>query len=660
MKRDLRRVRKEDFTRVILTETSPYEVPIIFSNFGLYEIVKKLQTQKLKFPEIYQFILNKSRDKLTIPHSYKIRKDENSFRTLSLMHPSVQIDCIQLYKSFNLQIINACSKSKFSIRSPIKIASKYYSKNENQNDFEFKTKKISLASQESKNRFLTSFFSYQGHTRLYKFFDSYDFLRLEKQFSSFWSLDISKFFDSIYTPTISWALKTKTFSKENFEPDNTLGSIFGQLMKSANYNDTVGILIGPEVSRVFAEVISQQIDRDVELILKKEGLQFGLEYEVRRYVDDIFIFSLNDTIANTVHSTYATALKKYKLNLNTTKTKKASRPFVTPKTRALRSAKLILNDLEKTLIYSQSESSESILPWTPKRVINQKHLTINFINGIKSSCMDDPESYLVICGFLISSLTNLLERFAKKNLAHDISSSFKKYETVFQILINLIFYFFTVNATHSGSVKLCKVTILSCAFFEKHFPYESDSVKSLIYTLSLEYFQSSSFQKTKSFSNDGYALLETLNVLAAVKELGENYLISKQDLSRIVDTSKNHKLNYFEIITLLYYIENNPSYLEIKRLIEHQVSLELDDILDIRSNSSKAYLFFDIITCPYISKTTKSSLLKKYYSLIHGSLPNDIQLNELLPEMESTTWFTSWDQTALLNILEKKELLKAY
>ena len=42
-------------------------------------------------------------------------------------------------------------------------------------------------------------------------------------------------------------------------------------MQEMNYNETNGIVIGPEFSRIFAEVILQQIDTSVERELLKLG-----------------------------------------------------------------------------------------------------------------------------------------------------------------------------------------------------------------------------------------------------------------------------------------------------------------------------------------------------------------------------------------------------
>ncbi len=78
-----------------------------------------------------------------------------------------------------------------------------------------------------------------------------EFINLEKKFDVFCSIDVAKCFDSIYTHSITWAVKNKEFSKQNRHVKNSFGTIFDRLMQSINYNETAGILIGPEVSRIF-------------------------------------------------------------------------------------------------------------------------------------------------------------------------------------------------------------------------------------------------------------------------------------------------------------------------------------------------------------------------------------------------------------------------
>ncbi|WP_158700929.1 antiviral reverse transcriptase Drt3b [Phytohalomonas tamaricis] len=660
MRRNLRRVRKEDFERIVLTETCPYEVPIIFSNFGLYSQLKALKNNKFNFPELFKYLLHKDADSYTIPLSYKIRKDEDSFRTLSLLHPAVQAEFVEFYKAFDLQILSACCKSNFSIRAPKKVASKYYVKNKQQDIQEFKSNQVSLYRSEFKNKFLTSYFSYRGYTRLHKFFDSYEFLDLERKYSSFWSLDISKCFDSIYTHSLTWALKTKPFSKKHRNIDNTLGSIFDRLMQSSNYNETAGIVIGPEVCRIFAEIIFQEIDREVESKLEEGGLKFGFHYEIKRYVDDIFIFSKKEAHSEQIALVIESVIERYNLYLNRTKAIKAAKPFVTQKTKSIRSIKKILQELKDNLVHVVPNTELGVDKWSPKRVRNKKRLIIDFVNGVKSSCIDDQQSYSMACGFLITSLTNLLIVFSKKNIDKDLSEKpFREYEDFYSIVIELIFHFFTIIPSHRGAVNICKLTYMSCEFFSKHYVDEANFVKSLIYTMSLSFFRSSGFANLKSGS-DGFALLESLNLLLAIKELGPNFLLTTEDLTNIINISSSRDFSYFEIIAILFYIEDMQNYARIKKTVENKIRDNLEDLRDVKENTFKAYLLMDAIKCPFVSEKLKNKILERYFKQVYSRNANSQELLEAKSDFQKSQWFVSWDRTALLNSLEKKELLRGY
>ena len=105
-------------------------------------------------------------------------------------------------------------------------------------------------------------------------------------------LDISNCFSSIYTHTISWAVKTKDVAKHQIKLSN-FEQNFDNFMQHVNYNETAGIVIGPEFSRIFAEIIFQYIDLQIEKRLASEDYKLKLykDYEIYRYVDDMFVFS---------------------------------------------------------------------------------------------------------------------------------------------------------------------------------------------------------------------------------------------------------------------------------------------------------------------------------------------------------------------------------
>ncbi len=659
MKKGMRRVKKEDSIRVVLTETCPYEVPIIFSNLGFYWHLKKHEAGRSLFPKVMEYLFCRDlSSEYTVPMSYKVRKDEDSFRTLSLLHPRAQYGFIEFYKKFSDQIILSCSKSNYSIRRPGKVAGKYFVKSGNENIIKYRSDTISISSSESRHKFLPSFFSYSGYTRLYRFFDSHDFLRLERQYASFWTLDISKFFDSIYTHSITWALKSKEFSKFNASVKNTFGAVFDRLMQASNYNETAGIVIGPEVCRIFAEVIFQQIDRDVEEELESKDIIFGRDYVIRRYVDDIFIFSTKDEMTNSIYKVIERHAKKYKFNINKAKTVKATRPFVTRKTKSLRLIKSAFSRLSEKIVSSGSDDAEK---YTPRRVFNRKNIVVGFLNDVKSACIEDVSSYSMVCGYLVSVLGNLLVKVTEKGIGQKFEegAGLREYSDFYHIVIDILFHLYTVSPGHKSSVKIFIASTLACSFFEMHLPEELNSIKSKVYVSCRDFFESSEYIKMAADNND-YALLEALNLLVLLKELGDDYLVPRKILQSIINISNGRSMSYFEVIVLLYYIGNNSSYSAIKSFVLKNVRLILSDLSDIRMNSERLYLFLDVMTCPYIDSGIKKGIVSKLYKQMNGAEPSEQQKEELASSLGKYPWFVSWEDADLLTALEKKELLKGY
>ncbi|XOF33603.1 MAG: hypothetical protein ACL93V_16660 [Candidatus Electrothrix sp. YB6] len=202
------KVNKKDYYRILLSETIPSEVPFIFSNDGFYKNCILYEKSNYHPIELFQIIvISEQEDKSTIPLTYKIRKDAFSLRSLSLMHPYSQWKYIDFYSNYSGIICFHCSRSKASLRSPQKIGSSFYVKNENENIKKYKIDSIDTEDEDKTIKHPSSYFAYRGVNRLHKFFDSSKYLKLEKKYSSMWMIDIAKCFDSIYTHTVSWAVK---------------------------------------------------------------------------------------------------------------------------------------------------------------------------------------------------------------------------------------------------------------------------------------------------------------------------------------------------------------------------------------------------------------------------------------------------------------------
>src|SRR5690606_16287800 len=75
--------------------------------------------------------------------------------------------------------------------------------------------------------------------------------------------DIQRFFPSIYTHSLPWALMGKANAKQMLTNKTLKGTWQDQLdmfVRSTANNQTVGIPIGPDTSRLLAEVILSSVD----------------------------------------------------------------------------------------------------------------------------------------------------------------------------------------------------------------------------------------------------------------------------------------------------------------------------------------------------------------------------------------------------------------
>ncbi len=652
MKMRSKLVKKKDYLRVLLTETSPYEVPAIFSNVGFYNNMHYYNKSEEKFVLHFLFSKNINED-YTIPLSYKIKKDIDSSRTLSLIHPRSQVSIVEFYEEFSNIIVSACKKSNFSLRAPSKVSSKYFLRNNNMLDREFTKEEVQSVSDEKIYKHLASYFSYNRYTRLHKFFNSKEFLHLEKRYELFCSIDIAKCFDSIYTHSITWAVKNKEYSKNNRNVKNSFGTLFDRLMQSINYNETAGIIIGPEVSRVFAEVIFQEIDREIENTLSSLGYENDIHYTIRRYVDDIFIFSLSESINQDIKSTIDEIIKKYKLSINKQKVSISSRPFATAKTNTINELNEILNSLTSKFIDTNQ-------PNQLKRIYSRDKTIISYLSKIKSIFVDDRDNYNLAAGYTISALINIAINIDRKIKSIDdyYNNNRNSINDFFTVAIEIILHLFFISPGHTSSVKICILTDIICSIYKEDNTGDGELIKVLIYNLSHSYFERYiDLEKDKKIKRIS---LESLNLLISIKQLGDEYRLSRNVISGIFSTENKGDYSYFEIITLLYYMGDDAHYNSIKAKIISTVMKMLNNITDIKSNSLKCYLFLDFINCPFVDEAKRRKLVKELLKLHFGKEPNKQQLQDGWEQLTQNYWFVQWDNLNLRLFLEKKELLSVY
>lgn len=142
------RIKRSDYNRVLITETLPFETPIIFSNDGLYNHVASISTANgIRKTIINALVLGEGHPKAinsTNPYLYKVRKNSKEFRRLALLHPLSQWRLKCFYQKYEQLILHYCAQSPASIRSPRKVAGSFYSKSSWENINQYKKDAITL------------------------------------------------------------------------------------------------------------------------------------------------------------------------------------------------------------------------------------------------------------------------------------------------------------------------------------------------------------------------------------------------------------------------------------------------------------------------------------------------------------------------------------
>lgn len=647
------KIKRSDYDRILITETLPFETPIIFSNDGLYDRVKEIESASAVQRTITEALVlgqgHPSAVNSTIPYTYKIKKNSTEFRRLSLLHPFSQWQIKNFYQKYERLILHYCSESVGSIRSPKSVAGSFYNKSSWENINQYKSGNVSLSSLDKYAKHAPSYFAYRGYDRLYKFFNSKDYFSLEKRFSVLVTLDVSKCFDSIYTHCLSWAVKDKRFTKQNVAVSSTFAQEFDAVIRHGNHNETNGIPIGPEVSRIFAEMLFQEVDR--RAIARQSGLTFGVHYAFRRYVDDVFIFADNEKDAKLIYDTYSDILVSFNLHANVAKSLTFHRPFLTTKSRLIYDAGKQANEF-----FDKFLTQDGLNSLAPKPVFSRWKLTKSYIDSIKALCSSSEANYDEVASFLISVITERIKKLV--NVAEDdVVGAEEPYLNTMEVLLDVLFFLYSVAPSVGASYKLSTSIILIFRFTKKYLCHHLSTVSQRIYELSSTLLLDQC-GKPHGEGVDGFIHLECLNIMLAVRELGDKYLLPENVLDALFIKGRN--LNYFTIVSCLFYMRDHAQYERVRKGVLNQVEEKLSKLSDILIDAEKAYLFLDMLSCPFVQVHTKTTWIKDMYAVLQKAAPTTHEFAAFFHTAATTHWQVDWADVDLLNSLEKKELKRAY
>ncbi len=663
------RVSKEDIERILLSETAPVDISIIFSNHHFYAHMKRERYDNLD--RLVRFMFDKNDEVSYFPIKYPILKGmDGETRTISLLHPSSQNLLKSALELFGGRILNHCSTSVASLRYPLKISSTFPIIKSNKDTSQLKGSEATTEKSENTFKYVTSYFSYRPFSQLHHFFESEEYLNLESKFINLWSLDISRCFDSIYTHSFSWAVKGKELSQKSTTTYD-FGNALDRMMQLSNNRETNGIPVGNEFSRLFVEVILQDVDNRVINILSEEPycLNYGKDYVFKRYVDDYYIFFNKDAVGNSLKIELEKSLRFYKLFLQPNKSIKLTRPLITDITRAKVQVNEIINNfLDTTLFEKRSDSS-----LLPKKIYSSSKVVRSFIDKVMNSCYQSEKSYRSMASYCIGAIK---KRVNLITLPAEIDEESKKEYVknlvkVIKVLIEVIFHFFQVNPTSKSSLSISQI-----AYMIKDLSTIDDDLKIEVeFLISAEikrFFESGCFDFLSN-NNKKFLPVEFSNLLCVSKNICPHHLFSESmlmhvfkidDMERSSDSylEIEESCDYFQIIAALYYIGDEERYSKIrKRIIDIVHDRLKSGMKSFLVDARVTYLFLDCMSCPHVPNKIKEKWNNFFYNQTGvKSALNGISEAAVFDLLTTNSWFVTWETPELWNILCRKEILFGY
>ena len=685
--------------RAILTDMLPFEVPPTFSNRGYFAFLQKHQVEiqdehlcwkkselDIKRTMILLFGINesdiqektltqwgatitrycvplKNRKMTTIPFNFRVahKTHIHDGRTLSVAHPRNQVKIANFYAQHSASIIYYTSLSNFSIRRPVSVARyTFFEDNLHQQLLEENPSGIEEKSREYEQ--IGSYFVYRRYSNIYRFFESYKYHRCEKKYNEMMQIDINKCFDSIYTHSLPWAIIGESQTKFSVSKiEKTFAGKFDKLIRQLNRGVTNGIVIGSEFSRIFAEIILQSVDVELERALfKRAKLKHKIDYEIFRYVDDFFIFFNEPDTKQMVIEELQEILKDKKLAINEAKMKSYSKPIITEITIAKERISALMNEQIAPISeeVSETETNETDNEMAAEdheaRMEASKHklqfkckINSNFLIKLyKAIIKETGVEYNDILNYTLSIIENKINKIHKAYLdacssseATDIDRYMRRMVKSVNSLLEFAFFIYSASPKVNHTIRMCRAVTSTVDFLiTQNFPYE---MKHLLF----KFVHENVSDMLKKNRMGTHREVESLYLLIMLSQIGKEYWLPEQVIAKhfliTYDTkaesySRDKYLNHFSITVLLSYIEKKKRYNKLRKFIEGHI---IDKLTQTEAHggddAESLMLFLDIITCPYVTQETQSKAAE-IFELSADELENIKDSNDY--------WFTAWDK----------------
>lgn len=587
----------------ILTDLLPVELTELFSFKEFYDFLNEKENRNTLSNIVDITKKNKAINSKAIfvggwdtqPLKYSIMKGSNSIRRMSLVQPLSAINIYIFIEVYQRDILNFLDKNHhFSLRYHKKCTDLYYKgKTDKAIDYfhEQSTQNGKLAIQQ-----LGTFFKTVPFASINEFTSSLKWRLDNFHFPYYAQIDYKSCFDSIYSHSYKWIITRNTVDSKNLQSSSLFVTI-DRLLQNINGKSSNGLIVGPEFSRMIAEILLQHIDNEVKLDLEKEGIFQSIDYVAYRYVDDIYIFGQSQNIVEKVILSFSKISQKSLLQLNELKISKGETPCL-PK-EWLTKTREISGSLGNWF-YSQSEYE--------KQVESDKHLVKKgfvFIDKIKDDISvlikaHEPAKRTVV-SFLLSTL---FHKISIKKEGYTLFGARTHGRPL--MLLDMAFFIYAFFPSYEQTRKLISIIV----YINDELNFKNDQLtKRKLKNLFSRY--DFIFNHTNIFDLiDWFAFLSDYGIALDIKI--ENTLIRKaQEL--------NDPIVWANL--LLYSKYNDTLFQEVKKLSEQIISTNLVKITEGSKMLNEEFWYVLVFhNCPFISP----SIILLINSIIQGIKPSSL------------------------------------
>lgn len=609
----------------LLTDIMPVEISELFSYGKFYEFL--LENQRELDSIVDDIMKTKSQgEKLpfnggswaSTPLKYNILKGVEGSREINLTQPISALNIYFFIECYQKEILSFLeNNSYFSLRYHRKNNDLFYKRRTNRLTEYFA--KTSRKIDKSVLQQTGAYFKIHKYNSVSSFTNSRLWQQCNFKYKYFAKVDYKSCFDSIYTHAYKWIVERNTIDSKEAKNSN-LFIVIDRILQNINGKSSNGVIVGPEFSRMMAEILLQHIDKEILQTLQAKGLVVSKDFRIFRYVDDIYIFANTPIVIDTVIKTIELTAQKYLLHLNEFKYYTTETPVV------------LNNWIEKTRVFADKISDL----FFKKRELHEKKEELDYLvkngyisldrlkNEFSLLMTEFPKDRRFIVSYILSTLLNNISNKKDGYKLFDKDKTGRAY-----IFLELALFAYSFCPCFDHTQKILSMIV----YFddELKFKNEDKNHKKLLALI-----------RRYSFIFEQANLNDICNWFVFFYEYKISLLRHSEDIifEKIVD--ENNPILWANYLIYSQYSNSYNAFVLTE--LEKVVDINITQMIPFEPLLQKEFWYVLIYcNCPYLSQSLKAKLQNKIGELQRsGTAPSDRANNliyEFLNKNQSNLFF---------------------